>query len=82
MYTCIYIYVYIYIYIHMNVYIYIYIYIDMPLSHGFADPWGVAQGVQGKPRLLAPMGPCGPAPCGPLWALVGRPLVGTPGPSW
>ena len=27
-------------------------------------------------NFLHPLGPCGPGPCRPLWALVGRALVG------
>ena len=29
-----------------------------------------------------PLGPCGPGPCRPPWALAGRALVGLPGPLW
>ena len=32
--------------------------------------------------LVGPLGPCGPGPCGPPWALVGRALVGPPGHLW
>ena len=52
-------------------------------------PWSALGGaLMGHPRALmgraltAPLGPHGPGPCGPHWALMGRALVGSPGPLW
>ena len=42
----------------------------------------VAGGKQKQELSCGSMGPCGPGPFGPPWGLMGRALIGLPGPSW